>query len=178
MTALAPYHAVEEAQPLPKRPGLFARARIWLSMTVIAAIMRVISGREMADALRKKRGEAYRPPEPIEPFGLHFDANAEPERLLTRETDDPAFLIEQRVSTLADRPDWILVEFINMMSGLSLTAALLSEPLPGTDVYYFRRTYTQTLKTQHDYHLYRDGQPIRRVMAHKAIPTDGDDERR
>ncbi|MGF1500393.1 MAG: hypothetical protein ACFBSD_01130 [Paracoccaceae bacterium] len=112
------------------------------------------------------------PPDPEEASGLslHVDDAAEPERPITWSADATHAPFAMRLSGLAARPGWTLVECAEMVSGWSPTAGELSDALPGTEVHFFRRSGSETPETQHDYHLYCDGVQARRVLAHLTVP--------
>ncbi|MEO1469121.1 MAG: hypothetical protein AAFV86_08695 [Pseudomonadota bacterium] len=77
---------------------------------------------------------------------------------------------EIRVSTVAASPGWVLVEHAEAVSGMSLTAHDLSTRLADTDVLYFRRSGAGAAEAQFDFHVYRDGDTLRRVLCHETHP--------
>jgi len=109
---------------------------------------------------------------------LHVDQGAEAPGLITWAPEDQETVAAQahrpdfRVSALADKPDWSLVEFRAMMTGYSPLASMHSDEMQGTDIYFFRRTGSATEAHQHDLHHYRNGQQRRRVFSHCTIPRE------
>lgn len=77
---------------------------------------------------------------------------------------------DYRVSMVASRTDWTLVEFAEQISGSSATALRLSHQLSGADILYFRRSGDLAHEVHFDFHLYRDTETLRRVLCHSTWP--------
>ena len=75
-----------------------------------------------------------------------------------------------RVSTVAGRPGLTLVEMQQHCSGFSPWGFGLSSQMPGKDVLFFRRSSAWTAERHFDFHLYRDGDTLRRVLCHAQWP--------
>ncbi|MEM7059606.1 MAG: hypothetical protein AAF557_18635 [Pseudomonadota bacterium] len=106
---------------------------------------------------------------------LHADEAAGLDRRITWSQDGQVFglPVETRISGIAGREDWTLVEFSDVISGMSMTATRLSEELPEEDVFFFRRSGSKAKEPHFDFHHYRAGEQRRRVMSHCTHPTDG-----
>lgn len=122
----------------------------------------------------------FSPKDPPEDSGddlfLHTDTAAELDRMIIwgNDNDGVTVPVETRVSGLLSSPDWTLVEFADLISGMSMTAMHLSTQMPEEDVFFFRRSGRRTNQPQFDFHHYRAGEQRRRVMSHCTVPTEGD----
>ena len=134
------------------------------SRSVFGALARLTSTKTLKSAARS----AVREPETY----LRCDVEAAPERLITwRDGEEtPA----RRVSAIAMRPTWSLLEFADPSRGLSQVAADLSEALGGREVFFFRRSGAEAQAPLFDYHLYRGASPERRVFSHCTFPKRGE----
>ncbi|MDU8943934.1 hypothetical protein [Ovoidimarina sediminis] len=71
-----------------------------------------------------------------------------------------------RISRVTGHADLTVVEMREMASGMSMTAFGVSSVLSGADVLYFRRSGEAAAEKNYDFHLYRDGDVVRRVLCH------------
>lgn len=120
------------------------------------------------------------PPQP--PLALHFDeAAAAPGTMITWERgplSDPRTALEPpsryhddiRVSSPKAAPEYTLVEFREDISGMCLLARDLSTRLHDRDVLYFRRSGDIAHDIHFDFHVYREGATLRRVLCHSTWP--------
>ncbi len=75
-----------------------------------------------------------------------------------------------QVSAIAGS-EWTLVEYTEQVSGMSMLGFQLSMALESCDVLYFRRSGTLAIEPHFDFHLYRDGDTVRRVLCHCTHPN-------
>ncbi|MEM9584133.1 MAG: hypothetical protein AAGA08_13565 [Pseudomonadota bacterium] len=106
----------------------------------------------LADLLTTERGPSY------------LDKSQPHERM--------AYFDDVRVSAI-DGSDWVLVEYREFVSGISLLGYGLSTKLQGRDVLYFRRSGDLISEYHNDFHVYQDGETLRRVLCHSTWP-EGD----
>ncbi len=119
-------------------------------------------------------------------FTMHHGDAAYPVDLLTSErspsssdaTASPKqaeFFEDIRISGLKGS-DWVLVEYREAISGMSMLGYSLSTKLAGRDVLYFRRSGDLVSEYKNDFHVYQDGNTLRRVLCHSTWP-EGDIEK-
>lgn len=172
----------EAAAPEPARPGLGLRLLGWLFPRRVGPLVKAMD--RGAAALAEQEDDSGAEPDAPPPFTMHVGAAARPGELLVSQgipvfapagmgldDHDPA-AEEVRVSVPREAPDWVLVEFVETISGLSLMGGGLSGHLPGCDVLYFRRSGDQARGRRYDFHLYRDQDILRRVLCHATWPED------
>lgn len=75
-----------------------------------------------------------------------------------------------RISGVAGQDRLAVVEMRDLASGISMTGLGLSVELAGVDVLYFRRSGAAAAEKKYDFHLYRDGGLMRRVLCHATWP--------
>lgn len=158
----------EWAIPRTERPGPVMRALTWVpGLSAVAGPGRggpVLEERGGRSSYFLHRGPAARP-------GLPITSGVTP---APRQDDRPPGMAEDydevRVSTPVGRPDWTLVEFREIAANVSILGNALSSQVRGTDVLYFRRSGPRATEPQHDFHVYRDGRPVRRVVCHAVRP--------
>lgn len=156
------------------------------------ALMRVLRGAlslgRMVDGTNEARGYAgaVAVPEPLRPYRL-FRGGEAAGPPLTRDappafgTADPTDMFadgwdDVRVSAVSGEEDLIVTEMREFTSGFSSHAFGLSMHLPETDILYFRRSGDAATESHHDFHLYRSGETLRRVLCHANWPQ-GDPDR-
>lgn len=161
-------------------------AASWKSGGVVKMLLeRLPFGRsaEPEDALEDETPDTEETPPA--PFGLHEGEAAHPVELLTTErgpaymqatqpSEPPQFHDDIRVSSI-DGSDWVLIEYRELVSGVSLLSYSLSTKLEGRDVLYFRRSGDLICEYHNDFHVYQDGETLRRVLCHSTWP-EGDIE--
>lgn len=67
--------------------------------------------------------------------------------------------------------DWVLVEYKEQASGMSMLGFSLSMALPDFDVLYFCRSGNLALEKRYDFHVYQNGATLRRVLCHSSLPN-------
>lgn len=73
-----------------------------------------------------------------------------------------------RVSAISD--NLTLVEYREMVSGMSTLALGLSAHMQGQNILYFRRSGQDTDEARWDFHIWRDSDQTRRVLCHAIHP--------
>ena len=82
----------------------------------------------------------------------------------------PRYHEDVRISSPKAAPEYTLVEFREDISGMCLWAHDLSTRLRDRDVLYFRRSGDLAHDIHFDFHVYRDGSTLRRVLCHSTWP--------
>ena len=156
----------------PVKPGFFLRL-----------LMRLMGIR-----YQEPPRELYEPLDPAEiepspPLRIRRGADLWPGAPIARaaglETDMASFMEmhdRMRLSSPPSAPEWTLIECFEMASGMSMNGFQLSMTLPGQDVLYFRAPGANPRDIHYDFHLYRDGNTLRRVLCHSTLPTTPDAE--
>ncbi len=99
-------------------------------------------------------------------WSLHRGPAAEAGSILTWDGGAQVFAsLDVRVSALTDRPEWVLVEHCDQISGMATKAFGLSMQIPDTEVYFFRRTVGDENAPRCEFYVYRGGENERRVMS-------------